>query len=61
MTAENRISLRRAQAYWHHPKTVAMFARWGLKPDVLRWYKRFRRQAHDPECALGLALHEWDL
>lgn len=61
MTVELRTSLRAAQAYWHHPETVAMFARYGLREDVLRWYKIFRRRGELPEAALAMALHEWDL
>ena len=61
LSAENRQSLRDAQAAWSSPEMVALFEEWNLKGEVLRAYKRLRKSGQDPDSALGWALYDWDL
>lgn len=61
MSPKIRDSLQKAQVYWHHPATVAMFERYGLKQEVLSTYKQARKRGNEPADALEIALFEWDL
>ena len=61
LSAENRQSLRDAQAAWSSPEMVALFEEWNFKGEVLRAYKRLRKSGQDPDSALGWALYDWDL
>lgn len=38
-----------------------MFARYGLKREVLSAYRRHRKAGNLPEVALAMALFDWDL